>query len=314
MKNLILLLIAVLLIGYMGCANDIYYLMSKDSDLLSATELFEQGHYELTEEKLQNFMLKYQDYNWPDSIYYLFGQTYYELEDYYLSRYFLDNIMLLDNNESLFYDAQLIIGQGYYIESKFLKAMDYFLLIIDNSNNVELLNNTENLMAMCKDSYNVEEEIQRKKGNQLHAEKPLNKSNSISLNSYISEFTWTKVDSFVGNDGWQYHQWLIGIEFRNEDVERLSHLGENGWMEIYKKIYILLNYDTKSAPWFDQKRFPYFTTRWAPTAFYLTIGSCEHRFVLVPPDESNGNQWEFYVDGIRKHLFSFKKYYNKCLE
>lgn len=298
----------------MGGIKPLFSLMSEDADLLTAIKLFEQEQYELTEKKLQDFMYNYPNKVWPDSVYYLLGQTYYELGNYSYSQYFLNEITLRDNNKSLFYNAQLIIGQEYFNRNNYTVAMNYFRSITDNSNDIELLDRTNELIALCKDNIAFEKEAQRKKEKQVQVENLLKEANSLWLDSYVSEFTWTEVDSFIGTDGWQYYQWLIGIEFSGKNVDKLANFGEKGWMDVYKKIYILLNYEQKSAPWMNRKRFPYFTTNWAPTLFYLTIDSCENRFVLVPPTKSNGNQWEFYVDGIQKYFITFKEYYKKCLE
>ena len=75
----------------------------------------------------------------------------------------------------------------------------------------------------------------------------------------------------------------------------------------------LLIYERKLAPFLDYNRFPLFTTNWAPAKFYLTIGTCEYKFVLIPPTKSNGNTWQFFVDDIQKYLLEFQEYYKMCI-
>ncbi|MCK4904194.1 MAG: tetratricopeptide repeat protein, partial [Candidatus Marinimicrobia bacterium] len=110
------------------------------NDYLIALGLFEDGLYQSTELRLQDFLYKYPSSEWRESAYYLLGKSQFYLKKYPEVRNILKEFMVQFPFSTLVDDAVFLVGESYYEENNFVQAAEQFAKIADDFPKSELLN------------------------------------------------------------------------------------------------------------------------------------------------------------------------------
>ena len=109
-KYLISIFTAILLTITVGYAQGISN--NERNDYLIALGLFEDGLYQSTELRLQDFLYKYSSSEWRESAYYLLGKSQFYLNKYPEVRNILKEFKVQFPFSTLIDDAEFLIGES----------------------------------------------------------------------------------------------------------------------------------------------------------------------------------------------------------
>ena len=137
-KYLISIFIAIFITLSFGNAQGVSN--NERNDYLIALGLFEDGLYQSTELRLQDFLYKYPSSEWRESAYYLLGKSQFYLNKYPEVRNILKEFKVQFPFSTLIDDAEFLIGESYYEENNFKKSAEQFVKIAEDFPRSELLN------------------------------------------------------------------------------------------------------------------------------------------------------------------------------